>query len=171
MLKDSSLDVCERLQNNTCNKQSTANSTRSDRNEVPRRHVINTIGNTSFASSNSCIVMSKVFFTVKWVTILTLSLPNSKSKFSKPFKEKCLSEVVRIGSIIVFHLSNLWNAKLLITSVWCNISGEAAGETWSWSLLGVKGLSVCSSVNICFFQWHPSTRRQISLGITIAVGF
>ena len=24
-------------------------------------------------------------------------------------------------------------------TVWCNISGEAAGEIWHWSLLGVKG--------------------------------
>ena len=36
---------------------------------------------------------------------LTLSLPSSISTFSQPFKKKCTSEVVRIGSIIIFHLS------------------------------------------------------------------
>ena len=33
---------------------------------------------------------------------LSLSLPSSKSTFPQPFKEKCISEVVRIGSIIIF---------------------------------------------------------------------
>ena len=36
---------------------------------------------------------------------LTLQLPSSRSTFSQPFREKCISEVVRIGSIIIFHLS------------------------------------------------------------------
>ena len=38
---------------------------------------------------------------------LTLSLPSSKSTFSQPFKEKCISDVVRMGSIIIFRLSKL----------------------------------------------------------------
>ena len=29
----------------------------------------------------------------------------------------------------------------VLHTVWCYISGEAAGEIWNWSLLGVKGLS------------------------------
>ena len=29
-------------------------------------------------------------------------------------------------------------------TMWCNITGEAAGEVWHWSLSGVKGLSVWS---------------------------
>ena len=28
----------------------------------------------------------------------------------------------------------------VLHTVWCNITGETAGEIWSWSLLGVKGL-------------------------------
>ena len=28
----------------------------------------------------------------------------------------------------------------VLLTVWCNISGEAAGEIWHWSLSGVKGL-------------------------------
>ena len=44
---------------------------------------------------------------------------------------------MRIGSIIIFHLSKLWKAKF---SIRCYITGEAAGEIWNWSLLGVKGL-------------------------------
>ena len=42
---------------------------------------------------------------------LTLPLPSSKSTFSQRFKKKCISEVVRIGSMIIFHLSKLWKAK------------------------------------------------------------
>ena len=45
---------------------------------------------------------------------LTLSLPSSKSTFSQPFKDKCISDVVRIGNVI-FHLSKqLWKAKFFI---------------------------------------------------------
>ena len=29
----------------------------------------------------------------------------------------------------------------VLLAVWCNISGEAAGEIWHWSLSGVKGLT------------------------------
>ena len=70
---------------------------------------------------------------------LTLSLPSSKSTFSQPSKEKCISEVVRIGSIIIFQSESAMKSKVLHT-VWCNIPGEAAGEIWNWSLLGLKGL-------------------------------
>ena len=38
---------------------------------------------------------------------LTFPLPSSTSTFSQPFKEKCTSGVVRIGSVIIFHLSKL----------------------------------------------------------------
>ena len=43
-----------------------------------------------------------------------------------------------ISSVIIFHLS-CEKSKVLFT-VWRNIYGEAAGEIWNWSLLGVKGL-------------------------------
>ena len=67
---------------------------------------------------------------------LTFSFPSSKSIFSQRIKETCMSEVVRIGSVVIFHsLSKLGQAKFSI--LWCNIPGEAAGETWKWSLLGV----------------------------------
>ena len=59
---------------------------------------------------------------------LTLSLPSSKSTFSQPFKEKCISEVERIGSIITFYLNKLQ----VLHSVWYHISGEAAGDIWNW---------------------------------------
>ena len=40
------------------------------------------------------------------------------------------------------HLSSelAMKSQVLLT-VWCNISGEAAGEIWHWSLSGVKGLN------------------------------
>ena len=31
--------------------------------------------------------------------------------FSRPFKDKCISDVVRIGVIIIAHLRKLWKAK------------------------------------------------------------
>ena len=43
-----------------------------------------------------------------------LSLQSSKSTFSQRLKEKCISEVVRIGSIIILHLSKLWKANFFI---------------------------------------------------------
>ena len=52
-----------------------------------------------------------------------------------------VSEVVGIGSIIIFHLSKLWKAKVFILCDVIFISGEAAGEIWNWSLLGAEGLN------------------------------
>ena len=56
--------------------------------------------------------------TAKWLGIvtstldkLTLSLPSSKGAVPNLPKEKCMSEVVRIGSIIISHLSKRWKAK------------------------------------------------------------
>ena len=37
--------------------------------------------------------------------------------FSQPF-EKCMSEVVRIGSIIIFHLNKLWKATIRAKTCW-----------------------------------------------------
>ena len=34
----------------------------------------------------------------------------------------------------------------VLYTVWCYISGEAAGKIWSWSLLGLRGFT---------FSWHP----------------
>ena len=48
------------------------------------------------------------------------------------YKNIYIGEVVSIRSIIIFRTSKLWN------------TGEAAGEIWHWSLLGVKGLPVAS---------------------------
>ena len=45
---------------------------------------------------------------------ISLSFPSSKTTFSQHFKEKCISDVVRIGSTIIFHLSKLWKAKFFI---------------------------------------------------------
>ena len=36
-------------------------------------------------------------------------------------------------------------------TVWCFVSGEAAGEIWTWSLLGVKGLKPGLKTNISGF--------------------
>ena len=41
----------------------------------------------------------------------------SKCTFSQPIQEKCISEVVRISSIIIFHLNKLWKAKVFVLCV------------------------------------------------------
>ena len=41
----------------------------------------------------------------------------------------------------------------VLHTVWCNITGEAAGEIWTWSLLGVKGLIV--------FCYHLARERSV----------
>ena len=40
----------------------------------------------------------------------------------------------------------------VLHTVWCNISGEAAGEIWNWSLLGVKGLRAAPTAH-ALYQW------------------
>ena len=50
----------------------------------------------------------------------------------------------------------------VLHTVWCNISGEAAGEIWHWSLLGVKGLNVwlsgsLSPKTVPHSQYHTTT--------------
>ena len=45
---------------------------------------------------------------------LTLPRPCSKRTFSQLYKEKCISEAVRVGSVNSFHLNNLWKATFFI---------------------------------------------------------
>ena len=44
----------------------------------------------------------------------TLSLLRSKTTFFQTFKKKCTHLLVRIGSIIIFRLSKLWQVKFFI---------------------------------------------------------
>ena len=61
-----------------------------------------------------------------------------KSAFSQPYKEKCISDVVRIGSTIIFYLNQLWKAKF---SILCDViflvrlqeKFEIGSSTKSWS--------------------------------------
>ena len=46
----------------------------------------------------------------------------------------------------------------VLHTVWCNISGEAAGELWNWSPLGVKGL------NLAHLEWVRSSVLGTSFG-------
>ena len=67
--------------------------------------------------------------------------PSSKSPFSQPFKEKCISEVARIGSIIIFHLRKLWKAKF---SILCDVIflvrlQEKLEIDHSWEFKGQEG--------------------------------
>ena len=74
-----------------------------------------------------------------------LSLPSSKSAFSRPFREKCISEVVRINSNNHLHLSKRWKAKIF-TLVCDNIFlVRLQGLIWNWLILEVKGLTARQS--------------------------
>ena len=50
-------------------------------------------------------------------------------------------------------------------TVWCNISGEAAGEIWEWSLVGVKGLRNWSTAGVAQFSPDLATK---SIGLNTA---
>ena len=71
-----------------------------------------------------------------------LSLPSSKSTFSQPVEEKG-SDVVRIGSIIIFILSKLWKGTFLI--LWDVILlvrlQEKFDIDYSWEWRGKNGIS------------------------------
>ena len=69
---------------------------------------------------------------------LTLSLLSSKSTFSQTFKEKCIIEVVRIGSIIIFHLRKLWKTKFFIL---CDVTLLVRGNL---ILITLDSESVCN---------------------------
>ena len=51
----------------------------------------------------------------------------------------------------------------VLHTVWWNISGEAVGEIWNWSLLGVKGLSILprSVSGTLFPQLFPAQQRKL----------
>ena len=75
------------------------------------------------------------------VPSLTLSLLSSKRTFSQPFREKCVSNVVSIGSIIIFHLSKLWKAEF---SILCDViflvclQGKFdIGHSWEWKNINI----------------------------------
>ena len=94
---------------------------------------------------------------------ITHSRSTQKVHSPNPLKRKWISEVVRIGSIIIFYLSKLWSQ--VHHTVWCNISAEAAGEIWHWSLLGggVKTFVLHTNKSQC--------RRTLSLPRVIKFKF
>ena len=63
----------------------------------------------------------------------------------------------------------------VLHTVWCSISGEAAGEIWNWALLGVKGLKVESVtselVSVIQIASRISTLSRLSFFMRIALFF
>ena len=63
-----------------------------------------------------------------WIPVVSFSFTpspsSSKRTFSFPIQEKCISEVARIGSIIIFHLSKLWKRNSL-----CCVCSQTAERT------------------------------------------
>ena len=68
----------------------------------------------------------------------------------RPFQEKRISEVVRISSIIIFHLSKLWKAKVFIFVVqyfWWGCRGKlkliTVGSEWKGQ--AISGRAHCAT--------------------------
>ena len=96
---------------------------------------------------------------------LTLSLPSLKSTFSQPFKEKCISEVVRISSVIIFHLSKLWKSKFFIRAIVFSsvvrLQGKfEIGHSWEWKDKGPTSNTVLCVRATCgnHFRYTHSLR-------------
>ena len=70
---------------------------------------------------------------------------------------------VRSKSTSFIWVSN--GKRRVLHTVWCNISGEAAGKIWNWSLLGVKGLNVRQSGSICL----SSLWRITVIGLSVVL--
>ena len=56
----------------------------------------------------------------------------------------------------------------VLSTVWCNISGEAAGKIWNWSLLGVKGLN--TSIRRSSRSWSQKKPDSFVNGQSITLG-
>ena len=69
------------------------------------------------------------------------------------------NEVVRtIVVYFILYLIKLWKSQVFfVYSVWCNISGVAAGEMWNWSLLGVPEREVRHQGEIKWNIWLTRT--------------
>ena len=81
-------------------------------------------------------------------------------------KDKCMSDVVRIGSIIIFQLSKLWKATFSILWNVIFLARLQATCQWYWLLLGVKG-NLSFQQHHCFFYLvnvgHSIMRRYNSV--------
>ena len=53
--------------------------------------------------------------------------------------EKSMSDAMKIWLYNRFSSDEATKSHV-IHAVWCNITCEAAGKIWTWSLLGVRGL-------------------------------
>ena len=51
----------------------------------------------------------------------------------------------------------------VLHTVWCNIAGEAEGEIWNWSFLGVKGLNLDFANNIKKQKPFPGLQLSSSI--------
>ena len=75
------------------------------------------IDDIKFAVSTRTFVYYECFtkrLSLGKVHILTLSPQIQRRHSSNLPEEKCIGEVVRISSIIIFHLSKLWKARFFI---------------------------------------------------------
>ena len=101
-------------------------------------------------------------------SIRTLSLPSSTWAFPQPFEDKRISEVVRIGSIIIFYLNKVWKAMLFIL---CDVIFLVRLQRGDLKLISlwVKGLNMPTVLTIgpsthstywmisSFMRWHLAT--------------
>ena len=66
------------------------------------------------------------------------------------------------------HLSSEYAMKSqVLLTVWCNISGEAAGEIWHWSFSGMKGLTWTLSKVVILRQLSQACNSTRALTISM----
>ena len=98
--------------------------------------------------SKICDTVPLLCYKGKFVAINACTHPRSKSSFSQPFKEKCISEVVKISMIIIFHLSKLWKlAKLFILRV---VIFLVSIDSWEWKVKRINGKGLCIQPCFCW---------------------
>ena len=111
-----------------------------------------------------CLILAEVssfgksrmfpFATHSSQSCLTLSLPSSKSTFSRHLLKKCVSEIELVENwYSINHPSSEWAMKSqALHTVWCYISSEAAGQIWhhSVSYIGCTASVHCIQWSVAF---------------------
>ena len=113
-----SRELLEQLKARQLNSNTTERTLFGGELPTPRKYVLDVVQLSEsrfyrfwiFEHTDNC----RRWFSARKALWLTFSLPSSKSTSSQPFKEKCISVVARIVSLIIFHLSMLWKAKFFI---------------------------------------------------------
>ena len=127
--------------------------------------------NLAFVSSSLSVRLFISVFSFFLSTSLNFSLQSS-SIFSQPFEYKCLSDihVVRVGSLIIFHLCKLWKAEF---SILCDVKFLVRlhrkceiDQSWQWKPMGNAVESRVAHRNDMAFDYVRWTHTERELELT-----